>query len=64
MSIMGQFFSFFFFNKGDRSLLNTLQGSSRQDSKAETICNEVMVRGYSYRVEEGLWECMEFSPLW
>lgn len=31
-------------NKGDRSLLNTLQVSSRQDSKEETICMRWWVR--------------------
>ena len=38
-------------NKGDRSLLNTLQGSSGQDSKGETVCHEAVVRDYSYREE-------------
>lgn len=38
-------------NKGEWSLLNTLDRGGRQDNKAETSCNEVVVRGYSYRAE-------------
>lgn len=33
-------------NKGQRSLLNTQQGSGRQDSKAETVCSEVVGGGH------------------
>lgn len=29
-------------NKGKRCLLNTKQGSHKQDSKSETICNETV----------------------
>lgn len=38
-------------NKGDKSLLNTQKGTSGQDSERETICHEVVARGYRYRVE-------------
>lgn len=38
-------------NKRDRGLLNTPQGISEQDSRGETVCREVVVRGYSYRTE-------------
>ena len=38
-------------NKGDRRLLNTLQGNSGQTSKGDTICHGVVVRSYSYRSE-------------
>lgn len=34
-------------NKGDRSLLNTPQGSGRQNSKEETVCHEAVVGGCS-----------------
>lgn len=47
-------------NKGDRSLLNTLQGSSGQDSKGETVGRqrwEAIVKGE----DEEIWEHMEFS---
>ena len=37
-------------NKGDRSLLNTLQGSSGQDSRGETRCHVAVVSGHSSRV--------------
>ena len=34
-------------NKGDRSLLNTLQGNRGQDSQRERLfCQEAMVRGH------------------
>ena len=32
-------------NKGDRSLLNTSQGSSGQDSRGEAVCHEVVGGG-------------------
>ena len=32
-------------NKGDRSVLNTSQGSSGQDSKGETVCKETVCGG-------------------
>ena len=32
-------------NKGERSLLNTQQGGSRQDSRGEAVCNEVSGQG-------------------
>ena len=38
-------------NKRNKSLLNTLQKSSRQDSKGETVWQEVVVKGYRYRAE-------------
>lgn len=46
------------------SLLNASQGSGRQDRGGETVCEEVVVRGYSYRGSEGVGECMEFSLVW
>lgn len=45
----------FCFFKGDRSLFGTLQGSSEQGSKGETVCHEacheVVVSCHSYRAE-------------
>lgn len=38
-------------NKGERCLLNTLQGSGGQHSKAEIVGHEAVVRGYSDSVE-------------
>ena len=36
-------------NKGERSLLSTLEGSSRQESKGDTSCNEAVCGGGGHR---------------
>lgn len=43
----GDFLSFVHSFQSSRSLLNILQGSNRQDSKGDTIYQEVVVRGQS-----------------
>lgn len=43
-------------NKGDRSLLNTVQGTGGQLSSGETACNEAMGGGCFFKKEgEALW---------
>ena len=50
-----------------RRLVNTLQGGGGQDSKAQTVCHKVVVRGHTRRVVgvvEEVWERTEFSFVW
>ena len=44
--------------------VDTLQGSSSQDSKGKTVSHEVVVRGYSYRAEGGATVALELSLFW
>ena len=39
------------FTQGGTNEIEVLQGSSRQDSKGDTVCHTVVVRGCSYRAE-------------
>ena len=49
-------------SKGDRSLLNTLQGSPREDSKGQAVCIEAVVGAVFKGEGEDMWGHKEFSP--